>query len=252
MEGYVKSNTINGVATITFFHPQSNSLPMHLLDQLTIEIEKAGNDINSQVIVLQSEGNGVFCAGGSFDEMLAIKEVVTGKVFFSGFANVINAIRKAPKFVIARVQGKVVGGGVGIACAADYTLGVESSSIKLSELAIGIGPIVIGPAVIKKIGLTAYTTLTINATEWKSAQWAMDRGFYADIFKSIDEMDVALAALTDKLSKSNPESMQMLKKHFWTGTENWDTLLIEKAEEVSKLVLSEYAVSALTKFKNKQ
>lgn len=252
MEGYVKSTTKNGVSTITFFHPQSNSLPLHLLDQLTTEIEKAGNDTNSQVIVLQSEGIGVFCAGGSFDEMLAIKDEVTGKIFFSGFANVINAIRKAPKFVIARVQGKVVGGGVGIACAADYTLGVESSSVKLSELAIGIGPIVIGPAVIKKIGLTAYTTLTINATEWKSAQWAMDRGLFADVFKSIEEMDAALTVLTDKLSKSNPESMKMLKKHFWKGTENWDTLLIEKAEAVSKLVLSEYAVTALTKFKNKQ
>lgn len=252
MEGFVKSTIKNGVAFITFSHPQSNSLPLHLLDRLTEEITKAGLDDAANVIVLQSEGNGVFCAGGSFDEMLAIKEITTGKIFFSGFANVINAIRKAPKFVLARVQGKVVGGGVGIACAADYTVGVETSSIKLSELAIGIGPIVIGPAVIKKIGLSAYTTLTINATEWKSAKWAAEKGLFADVYKSIEEMDAALAVLTDTLSRSNPESMKIIKKDLWTGTENWDTLLIQKAETVSKLVLSDYAINALTKFKNKQ
>lgn len=252
MDGHVKSIIKDGVCTITFSHPQSNSLPLHLLDQLTKEIDKAGADDTAKVIVLQSEGSGVFCAGGSFDEMLAIKETTTGKIFFSGFANVINAIRKAPKFVLARVQGKVVGGGVGIACAADYTIGVEASSVKLSELAIGIGPIVIGPAVIKKIGLSAYTTLTINATEWKSAEWAREKGLFADVYKSIEEMDAALAVLTNKLANSNPESMKIIKKDLWSGTENWDTLLIQKAETVSKLVLSDYAINALTKFKNKQ
>lgn len=252
MEGHVKSTIAKGVATITFFHPQRNSLPLHLLDRLTEEITKAGNDSNAKVIVLQSEGNEVFCAGGSFDEMLALKEVTTGKIFFSGFANVINAIRKAPKFVIARVQGKVVGGGMGIACAADYTVGIESSSVKLSELAIGIGPIVIGPAVIKKIGLSAYTTLTLNGAEWKSAQWAMNKGLYADVYKSIEEMDLALNTLTQNLSASNPDSMKLIKKDLWTGTDDWDILLVQKAEAVSKLVLSDYAINALTKFKNKQ
>ncbi len=252
MEGYVKSNIKNGISIITFFHPQSNSLPSVLLKQLTDEITKAGNDENVKVILLQSEGDGVFCAGGSFDEILAIQNAESAKLFFSGFANVINAIRKAPKFVIARVQGKTVGGGVGIACAADYTLGIDSASIKLSELAIGIGAFVIGPVVIRKIGQSAYTSLSINATEWRSAQWAMEKGLYADIYKTIEEMDTAIAALKEKLSKSNPEAMKMLKKDFWTGTENWDTILIEKAAIVSKLALSDFTIHALTKFKQKK
>jgi methylglutaconyl-CoA hydratase len=252
MEGYVKSHTHNGIATITFFHPQSNSLPSHLLDQLTKEILLAGNDNAVKVIVLQSDGNDVFCAGGSFDEMIAIKDSETGLRFFSGFANVINAIRTAPKFVIVRVQGKVVGGGVGIVSACDYALGIESSSIKLSELAIGIGPFVIGPVVRRKIGVSAFSTLTINATEWKSAKWALEKGLYADIYSTPHELDKAVRTLIEKLSQSNPEAMKMLKKDFWTGTENWDTLLVHQAETVSKLALSNFFINALTQFKNKK
>jgi methylglutaconyl-CoA hydratase len=251
MEGYVKSSISNGIATITFFHPQSNSLPGKLLQNLAQEITKNGNNAEVKIIVLQSEGDKAFCAGASFDELISIKDFETGKKFFSGFAMVINAIRMAPKFVIARVQGKAVGGGVGIACAADYTLALDSAAIKLSELAVGIGPFVVGPAVERKIGTSAFTSLSINATEWQTAEWAKEKGLYVDIFKSTEEMDAAIAMLTDKLSKSNPEAMQMLKKVFWSGTENWDTLLIERAEMSGKLVLSDFTINAINKFKTK-
>jgi methylglutaconyl-CoA hydratase len=251
MEGYVKSSISNGIATITFFHPQSNSLPGKLLQNLAQEITKNGNNAEVKIIVLQSEGDKAFCAGASFDELISIKDFETGKKFFSGFAMVINAIRMAPKFVIARVQGKAVGGGVGIACAADYTLALDSAAIKLSELAVGIGPFVVGPAVERKIGTSAFTSLSINATEWQTAEWAKEKGLYVDIFKSTEEMDAAIAMLTDKLSKSNPEAMQMLKKVFWSGTENWDTLLIERAEMSGKLVISDFTINAINKFKTK-
>ncbi len=251
MEGHIKSVTINGITTITFYHPQSNSMPGKLLRELAENIENAGNNNNTKVIILQSEGEKAFCAGASFDELISIKDLETGKTFFSGFAMVINAIRKAPKFVIARVQGKAVGGGVGIASAADYTLAVDSASVKLSELAVGIGPFVVGPAVERKIGTSAFTSLSINATEWQSAQWAKEKGLYVDIFKTSEEMDVAISTLAEKLSKSNPEAMQMLKKVFWRGTENWDTLLIERAEMSGKLVLSEFTINAINQFKSK-
>ncbi len=251
MEGHIKSATANGIATITFFHPQSNSMPGVLLRQLAEEITKAGKDDAARVIVLQSEGDKAFCAGASFDELISIKDLETGKKFFSGFAMVINAIRTAPKFVIARVQGKAVGGGVGIASAADYTLAVDSASIKLSELAVGIGPFVVGPAVERKVGTSAFTSLSINATEWQTAEWAREKGLYVDIFKTVEELDTAINALADKLSKSNPEAMAMLKKVFWRGTESWDTLLIERAEMSGKLVLSEFTINAINKFKAK-
>lgn len=249
--GRVSLKIENGIATITFFHPQSNSLPGALLRELADTITKAGNDSAAKVIVLQSEGSGAFCAGASFDELIAINDFETGKKFFSGFALVINAIRKAPKFVIARVQGKAVGGGVGVASAADYTFAVDTASIKLSELAVGIGPFVVGPAVERKMGTSAFTSLAINATEWQSAQWAKEKGLYVDIYKTTEEMDAAIKALTDKLSKSNPEAMSMLKAIFWKGCENWDTLLIERAEMSGKLVLSDFTKNAINKFKAK-
>ena len=251
MEGTIKSTIENSVGTITFFHPQSNSMPGVQLRNLAAEIEKLGKDDNAKVIVLKSEGDKTFCAGASFDELISIKDIETGLKFFSGFAMVINAMRKAPKFVIARIQGKAVGGGVGIAASADYTFAVDSASIKLSELAVGIGPFVVGPAVERKVGTSAFCQLTINATEWQIAQWAKEKGLYAEVFSTAEEMDKGIATLADKLANSNPEAMMMLKKVMWEGTENWDTLLIERAKMSGTLVLSEFTVNAINKFKQK-
>jgi methylglutaconyl-CoA hydratase len=251
MSGSVDVKVTDGIATITFFHPQSNSLPGELLRKLAGEIESAGKNSAVKVIVLRSEGEKAFCAGASFDELVSIKDLEQGKIFFSGFAAVINAVRKAEKFVIARVQGKAVGGGVGIACAADITFAHESASVKLSELAVGIGPFVVGPAVERKIGKAAFTELTINATEWKPATWAREKGMYAEIFSSTSDMDAAINNLTEKLMNSNPEAMSLLKKVFWEGTDHWDTLLSERAAMSGKLVLSEFTKNAIERFKAK-
>ena len=248
---FVKSDIVNGVGTITFFHPQSNSMPGVQLRNLAAEIEKLGKDSGVRVIILKSEGEKAFCAGASFDELISIKDLETGTYFFSGFASVINAMRTCPKFIIARVQGKAVGGGVGIACSADYTFAVKAASVKLSELAVGIGPFVVGPAVERKVGTSAFCQLTINATEWQSADWAREKGMYADLFESAEEMDKAIVTLAEKLAGSNPEAMAMLKKVMWQGTEHWDTLLTERAGMSGKLVLSDFTVNAINQFKSK-
>jgi len=251
MEGTITSTIENGIGTITFFHPQSNSMPGAQLRNLAAEIEKLGKDVNAKVIVLQSEGEKTFCAGASFDELISIKDIDTGLKFFSGFAMVINAMRKAPKFIIARVQGKAVGGGVGIAASADYTFAVDNASIKLSELAVGIGPFVVGPAVERKVGTSAFCQLTINATEWQTAQWAKEKGLYAEVFETATEMDKNIKVLATKLANSNPDAMMMLKKVMWQGTENWDSLLIDRAGMSGTLVLSEFTINAINQFKAK-
>lgn len=251
MEAFVKSEIKNGIGYITFFHPQSNSMPGTQLRNLAAEVEKLGKDNNAKVIVLKSEGDKAFCAGASFDELISIKDLEAGLKFFSGFAAVINAMRKAPKFVLARVQGKAVGGGVGIASAADYTYGVKDASVKLSELAVGIGPFVVGPAVERKVGKSAFCQMTINATEFHSATWAKEKGLYAELFDNAADMDKSIEALATKLAASNPEAMAMLKKVMWEGTENWDNLLIERAGMSGKLVLSEFTINAINKFKAK-
>lgn len=238
-----------GVGTITFGHPMSNSLPGHLLRKLAETISAAGSDPAIKVIVLRSAGDKAFCAGASFDELISISDLETGRMFFSGFASVINAIRKAPKFVLCRVQGKAVGGGVGVASAADHTFATVNADVKLSELAVGIGPFVVGPAVERKVGRSAFTQLSIDATSWKSAQWAAEKGLYTSVHDSPEDMDAAIDTLAEQLSKSNPEAMAMLKKVFWEGTEHWDTLLAERAEMSGKLVLSDFTREAIGKFK---
>ncbi len=251
MEAFVKSEIENGIGTITFFHPQSNSMPGVQLRNLAAEIEKLGKNSAVKVIVLKSEGEKAFCAGASFDELISIKDIDTGLHFFSGFAMVINAMRKAPKFIIARVQGKAVGGGVGIAASADYAIALESAAVKLSELAVGIGPFVVGPAVERKVGTSAFCQLTINASEWQTAQWAREKGLYAELCVTAQELDLKVKTLADKLAASNPEAMQMLKNVMWEGTENWDRLLIERAGMSGKLVLSDFTVNAIQAFKQR-
>jgi methylglutaconyl-CoA hydratase len=251
MDAFVRSAISNGIGTITFFHPQGNSMPSAQLGKLTAEIERLGNDASVKVIVLQSDGEKAFCAGASFDELTAIKDIDAGKVFFSGFANVINAMRKAPKFIIARIQGKAVGGGVGIAAAADYTFATKAAQVKLSELTIGIGPFVISPAVERKTGTTAFMEMSLNATEFYPANWAQQKGLFAEIFDTIPDMDTAIDTLASKLAQYNPEAMQLLKQVAWENATHWDTLLLQRAEMSGKLVLSEFTVKALEAFKVK-
>ena len=250
-QGGVTTQIENGIATITFEHPKSNSLPGKVLKELAETITAMGSDDRAKVIILRSAGERTFCAGASFDELISIKDYPTGKEFFMGFARVINAARKCPKFIIGRVQGKAVGGGVGMASAVDYCLATKHASVKLSELAIGIGPFVVGPAVERKIGKSAMTELAINATEWRDANWAARKGLYVEVFESADLMDEAIQSLANRLAQSNPEAMKELKNVFWQGTENWDELLEKRAELSGKLVLSDFTVSAINQFKAK-
>ena len=251
-EGHVEV-AINekGIATIEFGHPLSNSLPGKILNKLANTItDLSGND-GVKVIVLKSAGERAFCAGASFDELISIKDLETGKIFFSGFANVINACRKCTKLIIGRVQGKAVGGGVGVASAVDYCFATKFASVKLSELAVGIGPFVVGPAVECKIGMSAMSQLAIDATEWQTAQWAKDKGLYTEIYDSVEEMDKAVEVLANKLANSNPEAMELLKGIFWEGTENWGALLKTRAAMSGKLVLSDFTINAIGAFKKK-
>ena len=250
-QGKVVSDIKEGIATIEFFHPLSNSLPGKLLAEVAQTITKMGADDTVKVIVLKSSGERAFCAGASFDELIDINDLETGKVFFSGFANVINACRKCPKLIIGRVQGKAVGGGVGVASAVDYCVATKFASVKLSELAVGIGPFVVGPVVERKIGTSAMSQLAIDATEWQTADWAKAKGLYTEVYDTVEEMDEAVRALANKLSNSNPEAMRLLKQMFWKGTENWDDLLKERAAMSGELVLSDFTKNAINKFKSK-
>ena len=238
-----------GIAEIEFFHPAHNSLPSYLLDQLANQIEACGLDNKVSVIILRSGGERTFCAGASFEELITIESLEEGKQFFSGFGKVINACRKCPKLIIGRVQGKAVGGGVGLAASVDYCIATQYAGVKLSELNVGIGPFVVGPAVERKIGLSAMTQLTINANEFYDAEWARSKGLYAEVHVSAEAMDRAIAKLSDYLAQTNPEARAALKQVFWSGTEHWDQLLSDRAEISGKLVLSKETKNALAKFR---
>ena len=239
-EGYVKAEIHQGISTIEFFHPQSNSLPGKILSELAKEIHFAGTHDETKVIVLRSAGEKSFCAGASFDELMLISSEAEGLKFFSGFAEVINAIRRCPKFVIARIQGKCVGGGVGLAAAADY-----------AELAIGIGPFVVGPAVERKIVLSAFSALAIDAGMWRNSEWAKKKGLFAEVHPNIADMDESVHRLSNSLAHSSLAAMAELKKIAWHGTDHWDHLLQERAAISGRLILSEFSKQAIAKFKAK-
>jgi methylglutaconyl-CoA hydratase len=251
MEAYVTSHVVHGINTIEFFHAQSNSLPGKILEQLAHEIHFAGTHAETKVIVLKSGGDGAFCAGASFDELMAIQNEAEGLHFFSGFAHVINAMRKCPKFIIGRIQGKCVGGGVGLAASVDYAIAIEKCEVKLSELAVGIGPFVVGPVVERRIGSSGFSHLSIDASEWRSSEWARRKGLFAEVHPTLENMDESVTRLANTLSHSNPEAMLEMKKIFWKGTEQWDELLKERAAISGKLVLSDFTRKAIEKFKKK-
>lgn len=248
MENYVSYQVNNGIGVIEFFTAQHNSLPSAILTKLANTITDAGGDAACKVLVLQSGGAKTFCAGASFDELLQISTEAQGLEFFSGFARVINAMRSCPKFIIGRVQGKAIGGGVGLASSCDYTFGTLEASIKLSELAVGIGPFVVGPAVERKIGLSAAYELAIDATSFRAAQWAHEKGLYASVHPDIPSMDAAILNLATTLAASSPAAMAAIKAAFWSGTEHWNELLLTRAAISGRLILTPEARTFLAGF----
>ena len=246
---YVKQTIVNNISYIEFYHPSHNSLPGDILQKLENLIKNAGDNKDIKVIVLQSGGDRTFCAGASFKELVNISDEDSGKTFFSGFANVINAMRICPKLIIGRIQGKTVGGGVGVIAACDYCLATKHAEIKLSELNIGIGPFVVGPVIERKIGLSSLTQISLNPTKFFTALWAKNNGLYAEVFENISELDLAVQTFAEELCNFNQEAVNEMKKLLWRGTDHWDTLLLEQAKISGRLVLSNYTKEKLSKFK---
>jgi len=242
--------TINGIATVEFYHPASNSLPSNLLDRITTAFNNLSDDDNVKVIILKSEKERTFCAGASLEELLSIDNPIDGVAFFSGFGKVVNAMRKCKKPIIGRVQGKTVGGGVGISAACDYVFATEQAAIKLSEISIGIGPFVVEPIIRRKIGVAAVGELALDPTHWKTAYWAQEKGLYAKVFENLSEMDKEVLLFAERLASYSSEAVQNLKRILWEGTENFDTLLSERAHICGNLVLSKTTKKALEKFKS--
>ena len=237
------------IATIEFGHPASNSFVSSLLDRFAKAFDSISEEPDVNVILLKSEGSRAFCAGASFDELVAISTFEEGKQFFSGFANAINAMRKCKKPIIGRVQGKAVGGGVGLVSACDYVHATVDAAIRLSEISIGIAPLVIAPAVQRKIGKAALSELSLYPTEWKNAYWAREKGLYAKVYDSINQMDKEIDIHLDKLAQYNTEALAAMKDVLWEGTAHWDQLLSERAAMSGNLALSEATKAALKKFK---
>jgi methylglutaconyl-CoA hydratase len=249
--GYVTSETHKGITTIEFFHPQSNSLPRRLLSDLASEIHAAGSDEVTKVIVLRAGGEKAFCAGASFGELTAIKNESDGFEFFRGFADIINALRVIPQLVIGRISGKCVGGGVGIAAAVDYAIAVDTAEVRLSELSLGIGPFVVGPAIERKIGLSAYSQLAIDATMWRGADWARRKGLYAELHDTVEGMDESISRLANQLAHTSLKAMAELKRVFWKGTDHWDTLLYQRAEISGRLAVGDATKAAIEKIRTR-
>ena len=243
---YVKAETHQSITTIEFFHPQSNSLPAKLLNDLSHEIHRAGTIFETKVIVLKSAGDRAFCAGASFDELSAISNAEQGMKFFSGFAHLINTMRKCPKLIIGRIHGKCVGGGVGIAAAVDYAIALDKAEVRLSELSLGFGPFVIAPAVERKIGTGAFSALAIDATLWRNAEWCLRKALFSELHHSVEDMDEAVSRLAFTLSHSSAEAMAELKAMLWRGTDHWDALLYERAAISGKLALTEFSKKAIS------
>jgi methylglutaconyl-CoA hydratase len=249
-QGYVRTDiTTNGVAHIVFFHPNHNSLPSRLLRELIAAFEAVGTNPEVKIVVLRSAEHKTFCAGASFDELVAIQDFETGRTFFEGFGHVINAMRKCSKIILGRIHGKSVGGGVGLAAGTDLCIASQWATFRLSELAVGFGPFVIGPAVERKVGAAAFSQLALTPDEWRTAEWGKNKGLYQEVFETTEQMDAYLDHLCEQMCAYSPDALFELKRVFWQGTEHWDTLLLERAAISGRLALTPHAKNAIEAFK---
>ena len=244
--GTVSSSVDGDIANVIFGHPKSNSLPASVLAALSNEISSLGGRDDVRVIVLRSYGTGAFCAGASFDELAAVRDAGAGKEFFLGFARVILAMTRCAKPIIARVHGKVVGGGVGVVAASDYAMATNTAAIRLSELAVGIGPFVVGPVIERKIGAAAFGAMALDA-EWRDAEWGERHGLYARVLETAASLDQAVDKLAHTLARANPDAVARIKSIAWSGIDNWPRLLDERAAMSGTLVLSPYAQAAIVR-----
>lgn len=250
--GFVRTEITDfGAAQVAFFHPNHNSLPGKLLMELAAAFNELADNSEIKVVVLKSVEHKTFCAGASFDELAAITDFETGQRFFNGFGNVINAMRKCPKIIVGRIHGKAVGGGVGLAAATDYAMATHYSTFRLSELAVGFGPFVIGPAVERKVGVSAFSQLALQPSEWQTAEWGKTKGLYQEVFETVEQLDAYIDHFTRTLCSYSSEALAELKRIFWEGTDHWDTLLPERAAISGRLSLSDFSKEAIAKFKNK-
>jgi enoyl-CoA hydratase/carnithine racemase len=245
--GSVSTLVADGVADVCFGHPKSNSLPASVLRDLAASIGDASARVDVRAIVVRSYGTGAFCAGASFDELVAIRDAAQGKAFFMGFARVIGAMIQSRKPIVARVHGKAVGGGVGIVAAADYAIAASNASVRLSELAVGIGPFVVGPAIERKIGTGAFGAMAIDA-DWRDAAWAERHGLYARVIDDVETLDAEVDRRARTLAAANPEAVQGIKRAVWAGTDDWASLLEQRAATSGTLVLSEFTRAAIARF----
>lgn len=253
MQGYVKQEVSKeGIATIEFGHPSHNALPLALLDLLASEIQNAHQNPVVKVILLRSGGDRTFCAGANFDQLLEIRTETEGQDFFMGFAKVISAMRNGPKIIVAQVQGKAVGGGVGLCAAADYVLASKWASVRLSELDLGIGPFVIGPAVERKIGLARFAQLTLNPTEWQTAEWAKSVGLFQEVFAEQAQLEAYTTSFIQRFTNYHSAALQEIKTMLWQETPDWSSLLQERATISGALVVSDYVQTKLRNFKKKE
>ncbi len=249
-KGFVNQEIKNNISEITFGTQKSNSLPGEILELLAETILESGKDQSVKAILLKSEGEKAFCAGASFDELLEIEELEKSKIFFGGFAKVLNAMRSCGKLVIVRVQGKTTGGGVGIACAADYCFATKDSAMALTELNLGIGPFVIGPFVERKVGKSAYSAMSIDA-DFRSADWCEKHDVYHSVSENISEMDEEIKAFMEKLSTRSSEALALIKKVSWEGTEHFAQLMPERILMSASLILEDSAKENIGKIKER-
>jgi len=239
-----------GVAIITFAHPKHNCFPQEQLQALTKAIQNAAEDNEIRVILLQSDPTKAFCAGASFDELLEVQSPEQGKTFFMGFANLINTMRMCPKPLVGRIHGKAIGGGVGIVAACDYTIATKAAQVRLSELAIGIGPFVIAPAVARKIGTAALTSLALQPNQWKTAEWALQNGLFTEVHLDFDAANQAALEKANQLALYAPEAVAELNKTLWANTDHWAELLPKNAEISGRLLLLPETQTTLQQLKS--
>jgi len=199
-------------ATITLTQPEvRNAFSDEVIAEITAAFTEVGARAEVRAVVLAAEGP-AFCAGANLNWMRRMADYTREEnVADAGkLAEMLRVIYECPKPTVARVQGDVYAGGMGLVAACDMAVAVDTAGFCLSEVKIGLIPATISPYVIRAMGARAAHRYFLTAERFDAAE-ALRIGFVHEAVAA-EQLDARVDALVKALASASPNAMRACKK----------------------------------------
>lgn len=201
-----------GIARVTLAQPAiRNAFSDAAIAEITAAFLQVGERADVRAVVLAAEGP-AFCAGADLNWMRRMADYSRdeNRVDAGLLAEMLRVIYECPKPTIARVQGDVYAGGMGLVACCDMAVAADTAGFCLSEVKIGLIPATISPYVIRAMGARAAHRYFLTAERFDAAE-ALRIGFVHEVVAA-DQLDVKVDELLKALTAASPNAVRVCKK----------------------------------------